>query len=292
MACTGDGSMESISIIIRSKNEEQFIGQTIEKISAQEFRIPYEVIVIDSGSTDRTVEIAARYPVNLVRIPPESFTFGYALNYGIEKAKGTIIVNLSAHCVPTNSFWLEELVRPIIDSNVHATFGRQVALKGLNAFEEVVLRKVFPEDAEIKGRQPFSNANCAFLKKMWVERRFDEELSSWEDYLWYLLMKDKYAFCYCPKASVYHTHPFSIKTMTRRAYIDGKAFKLIKKKYNIDLLGGAGQSLKTKTRMFSADVRNHIKLFGQAGYRKYLVLIPLVRFLAYRAYWKGYRSEK
>ncbi len=282
--------MDSISIIIRCKNEQRFIGKTLEKIFKQEIKIPFEVIVIDSGSIDRTIEIVKKYNVNFFQIPQQSFTFGYALNYGIEKASGNIICNLSAHCIPVSNLWLKRLVDPIVNSSSQATFGRQVAIKGMNAFEEVALDKHFPDRKEIKGRIPFSNANCAFLKKMWLERRFDEELPSWEDYLWYFLQKDTYTFQYCPKADVYHTHPFSIGAISSRAYRDGKALKIINKKYNIDFLEGVCPTFKTKALIFWNDMKNHIKLFKKEGYLIHIFLIPIVRFFAYKAHWEGYKS--
>ena len=284
--------MDSISIIVRTKNEQSAIGITLEKILSQEVGMPVEVIVVDSGSTDCTVEIAKQYTSGIFHIPAENFSFGHALNYGIERASGSIIVNVSAHCFPTDNFWLRELIAPIADGSAHATFGRQVAIQGLNVFEEVSLKKHFPDHHEIKGRQPFSNANCAFLKKMWLEQKFDEELSSWEDYLWYFLMKDKYRFRYSFKGAVYHTHSFSLKAIAKRAYIDGRAFKLIKNKYGIDLLGGACPTLKTKAKIFLDDLKNHVRLFIQEGHTRYIFLIPVVRFLAYKAYWEGYKSIK
>jgi len=284
--------LDSISIIVRTKNEQADIGILLEKIRSQEVGMPVEVIVVDSGSTDSTVAIAKKYTSGIFPIPAEQFSFGYALNYGIERASGSIIVDISAHCEPTDNFWLRELVAPIANGSAHATFGRQVAIRGRNVFEEVSLNKHFPAQGEIPGRQPFSNANCAFLKKLWFEQKFDEELSSWEDYLWYFLLKDKYIFRYCAKGAVYHTHFFSLKAIAKRAYIDGRAFKLIKMKYGIDLLGGACPTLKTKAKIFIDDMKNHARLFIQEGHTRYIFLIPVVRFLAYRAYWDGYKSIK
>jgi glycosyltransferase involved in cell wall biosynthesis len=282
----------SISIIIRCKNEAHAIEETLRRISEQDIDLPYETIVVDSGSTDGTLAIAGRYRTRIFEIPAQDFTFGYALNYGIERAEGTIIVNVSAHCTPTDTAWLKELVAPLRGGEAGATFGRQVAIKGVNAFEEVSLNKHFPEHDDIKGRLPFSNANCAFLKEMWVDTRFDEELPSWEDYLWYLLMKDKYGFRYCPKGAVYHTHPFSFSSVSRRAYFDGRAFTLIRRKYEIDLLDGVCPTWRLKIKWFWADVKNHIKLFRQEGYEKYILLVPALRALAYMAYWRGYHSVK
>ncbi|MFN3480236.1 MAG: glycosyltransferase [Thermodesulfovibrionales bacterium] len=284
------GEMDRISIVIRCKNEEKFIEKTLDSVFSQEIDIPFEVVVIDSGSSDRTPEIVRQYDVKLFEIPSESFTYGYALNYGIERATGHVICSLSAHCIPVSTTWLSELVSPIIEGRSHATFGRQVAIKGVNAFEEVALNKHFPEHGVIEGRIPFSNSNCAFLKEMWFVRKFDEEISSWEDYLWYLLLKDRYSFQYSPKAAVYHTHAFSIKAIARRAYNDGRAFKFIKKKYNIDLLKDV--CLKTKFRIFVEDIKHHVRLFKGAGYTRQILLIPIVRFFAYKAYWDGYKSIK
>jgi hypothetical protein len=127
---------------------------------------------------------------------------------------------------------------------------------------------------------------------MWDEIRFDEELPSWEDYLWYLLLRDKYPFQYCPKAAVYHSHPFSIKAISRRAYRDGKALKIIKKKYNIDLIGEVTPLFRSKIEIVFNDFKNHASLFVREGYMRHLLLMPLVRLAAYRAYWRGYRSVK
>src|SRR5574340_1746904 len=99
--------MDSISIVIRCRNEEEYIGQTLKSIYSQQIDIPYEVIIVDSGSTDSTLTMARQYAVRILQILPESFTFGYALNYGIAQARGAIIVNLSAHCLPTDTGWLK-----------------------------------------------------------------------------------------------------------------------------------------------------------------------------------------
>jgi rhamnosyltransferase len=290
MACTRVGVVDSISIVIRCKNEEQTISETLKKISSQKIDIPYELVIVDSGSTDKTIDIASSFKTRIFSIPSETFSFGYALNYGVERSSGTIIVNLSAHCVPVDDVWLHELVAPIAEGLADATFGRQVPIPGLNPYEEVSLKKHFPESGTIEGRQPFSNANCAYRKEMWSESKFDEELSSWEDYLWYYLLKDKHSFRYSPKGAVYHTHPFSVRNITRRAYIDGRAFKMIKMKYDIDFLEGVCPTIKTKARIYFKDIRNHARLFRAEGYYKYLILIPIVRLLAYKAYWNGYNS--
>ena len=69
------------SIIIRAKNEEALIGEVLTAVYEQTVR-DIEVILVDSGSTDRTLEIARKFPLKIIEIRPEEFTYGRALNIG------------------------------------------------------------------------------------------------------------------------------------------------------------------------------------------------------------------
>jgi glycosyltransferase involved in cell wall biosynthesis len=284
-----DRSDPSVSIVIRCKNEEQFIGATLEKIFAQDISVSYEVLLIDSGSTDNTLEIARRYPVSIFSIPSESFTFGYALNYGIERAKGSIICLLSAHCMPADDRWLYELISPIIGDNADATYGCQLPIRGINPFEEVSLSRHFPEEGKASGRVPFSNANCAFLKAMWLAVKFDEQLPSWEDYLWYHLLQKEYVFVYTARAAVYHTHRFSLKKTGQRAFRDGRAFRMFKERYHIDLVNDTCPTVLSKFQTAIGNLSVHVRYFQRKGYAKYIPIIPFVILYTYVAYWRGYR---
>ena len=103
-----------ISVVIRAFNESQHIERLLIGIAEQ--TIPeVEVIVVDSGSTDETVAIAAGHAAQIVHILPEEFTFGRALNRGVAAAVGEFIVNISAHCYPVYPDWLEQLLQPFRD---------------------------------------------------------------------------------------------------------------------------------------------------------------------------------
>jgi hypothetical protein len=102
-----------VSIVIRSKNEERFIGEVLEGLFGQEFGGTFEVIILDSGSRDGTLEIARKFPVAVYSMSPEEFTFGRALNRGAQIAKGDYVVYLSAHCTPVDQEWLIRLLQSI-----------------------------------------------------------------------------------------------------------------------------------------------------------------------------------
>ena len=93
------------SIIIRTKNEEQWIPYCLEGVLAQK-NIKKEIIVIDDNSSDNTVEIVKNFPVQLFHYKGE-YLPGKSLNFGVSKCSGEYVVFISGHCVPKDPFWLE-----------------------------------------------------------------------------------------------------------------------------------------------------------------------------------------
>ena len=119
-------SEKSVTIIIRSKNEAKWIGSCLNNIKNQNYdHKKIQVIVLDNGSKDGTKEIAKRYKIKLINYNPKIYLPGSALNYAIKYAKNEIIVCLSAHCIPTTSNWLLNLVNSF-EHNTAAVYGRQM----------------------------------------------------------------------------------------------------------------------------------------------------------------------
>jgi glycosyltransferase involved in cell wall biosynthesis len=187
------GQKPDISIIIRSKNEERFIARTLAEIFQQQIDLPIEVIVIDSGSTDRTLDIVRTHPVRLYQIESSAFTYGSALNLGASVAQGRYLINLSAHCIPTNNRWIASIVSDLrADAEIAATYGEQIPIQGLNPFEERVVAAAFALDKNGAVGPPFSNANCAVRKEIWQRYPFDEKATFAEDFIWSQILPKQY----------------------------------------------------------------------------------------------------
>lgn len=279
------------SILIRSKNEETYIGDVLAMIFEQCVGTTFEVVVLDSGSQDRTLEIVRKFNVKIHEMPPEDFTFGYSLNKGISLTSGEIVCCLSAHCVPIHNRWLHELIEPIRSGVADATIGRQVPLKGLNPLEELAVSSYFPAGRQEGVTPHLSNANCAFIRNLWEENRFDEKILGWEDYLWYLQVKSRYRVLYCPRAAVYHSHPFSLTYTLKRSYGDGRAVRYIREVTGVDLTEGKATSRWAMIKHIYTDLMNNAKYLVQEGYYRHLLLLPIIKPLVYFAYQKGLREH-
>ena len=196
---------EKVSIIIRTKNEERWLEQCLKKIFNQSYS-NFEVIIIDNNSKDRTIKKAKKFPVKIFKI--KNFLPGKAINLGVKKSKGKIIVCLSAHCVPVNNNWLQKITSSLKDPKVAGIYGRQKPLSYSSDFDKRDLFNLFGPEKKIQKKDTFfHNANSAFRKSLWKKIPFDEKTKHIEDRIWGNdVIRKGYKIVYEPDAPVYHWH--------------------------------------------------------------------------------------
>jgi glycosyltransferase involved in cell wall biosynthesis len=194
-----------VSIIIRTKNEERWIAHCLDVVFQQSHK-NIEVIVIDNNSTDETIEKASHFDIRLVSI--DKYRPGLALNEGIRRSTGDVIACLSAHCIPTNEYWLENLIRHLEVDKVAGVYGRQVPMSFSSDQAKRDLLTVFGLDVKVQKRDPFfHNANSAFLRETWEAYPFDEEVTNIEDRVWgEQVIRSGFRIYYDPEAAVFHHH--------------------------------------------------------------------------------------
>lgn len=208
-----------ISIVIRTLNEARHLGDLLEMIAKQDVRgHAVEVVLVDSGSTDGTVEIAQRKGAKIVTITKQEFSFGRSLNRGCEAAKGDALVMISGHCIPTDENWLFNLCDPLDKGIVSYTYGRQIGDDDSNYSERRIFAKYFPETSAIPQDGFFcNNANSAVSRAAWAEFRFDEELTGLEDMeLAKRMVIAGHKVGYVADATVFHHHQESWAQVRRR----------------------------------------------------------------------------
>ena len=271
------------SIVIRAFNEERHIGKLLTGIKKQSIQ-NYEVILVDSGSTDSTVEIATGFDTRIVSIDPEEFTFGRSLNRGIKAAAGEYIIIISAHCYPVYPDWLEQLLKPFKDPQVAVCYGKQRGSETNHYSEQQFFRSYFPDISQPNQGQPYThNANAAIRKSLWEGHPYDEQLTGLEDLAWSSWAKEQgYSIAYVADAEIIHIHEETIKQVHNRYRREAIAMKQI--------LPSSQFSIQN---MISMIIRKLVKDSSQARRDRVLSkeFFNILRFrvFQYLGTWQGYR---
>lgn len=193
--------MPETSIIIRTFNEERHLGNLLRAIKRQNYR-DYEIIIVDSGSSDKTLEIAREFTGNILQIENRDFTFGYSLNLGCQKSQGRYLVFVSAHIMPVDENWLANLIAPFKNERVGMVFGKQVGNQETKFSEKRDFQRLFGRISSYP-----NNANSAIRRDLWEKHHFDEYLFGLEDIEWSKrIANEGFLTQYEPRAVIFHIH--------------------------------------------------------------------------------------
>lgn len=233
-----------ISIIVPTKNGGNDIEKCLSGVFKQKTKYSYEVIVIDSGSTDNTLEIVERFPVRLIEIKPEEFGHGKTRNFGARLAKGEYLVYLTQDAIAANESWLENLVDSLKHPKVAGVYSRWLPKKNSNPLAARQISEYFRPFREIRSLDGvsredydkninyfifFSNVSSGIRRSVLEEISFDENQLFAEDQKWAKkVLEAGYTIVYEPQSIVFHSHNDSLRTLFRRSFDAGISFKEIK----------------------------------------------------------------
>lgn len=175
-------SAPEVSVIIRARDEAANLHRCLQLIGGQRTAgRAVELVLVDAGSRDATVQVALDHGARVVTMPQQAFTFGGALNLGCANARGELLVALSAHAFPPDPDWLARLLEPFGDRRVACASGDQHDPDGAPLGARVL------QDIELARRRPewgYSNAAGAFRAELWRARPFRSDLPGCEDKEW------------------------------------------------------------------------------------------------------------
>jgi rhamnosyltransferase len=216
------------SLVIRAYNEERHLGRLLEGVRRQTRR-SVEIILVDSGSTDGTVQIAESYGARVLHIQPEEFTFGRSLNLGIASASSDLVVIASAHVYPVYPDWLECLLRPLENEHVALVYGKQRGGDASKFSEQEIFRQWFPDKDISQQASPFcNNANAVIRRSLWEKHPFDENLTGLEDVEWAKWAQAQGGeVAYSAHAEIVHIHQETPRGVHERYRREAMAFKRI-----------------------------------------------------------------
>jgi glycosyltransferase involved in cell wall biosynthesis len=251
-----------ISVVIPTKNGARCIGECLEAVYSQEGVGRVEVVMVDSGSTDGTLEIARKFPVRIVEIPAEDFHHARTRNYAATLAAGKYLVFLSQDAIPANCSWLKVMLQNFADGAVGAAYGRQIPKAGSTLERHEALNAMYGSQRVVKDPSSkqrlgyryyhFSDANAAIRREVWEATRFPEDLKVFEDLgIAKRILDAGWHIVYEPEASVVHSHNHTTVELFKRYFDIGYTFERLgiwNERTHNSMMKEAGKLVREKLR--------------------------------------------
>lgn len=222
-----------LAVVILTKNGGDLFAEVLAGLFACDGIFEAEVLMIDSGSSDRTLEYAARYPhIKVHRIPPNEFGHGRTRNLGAGMTSRPLIAYLVQDATPASTDFLAQLIAPLCEEDVAGAFGRQLARPWTNRIERIFLENTYHDRREVRtltrSGPPgirdifFSNVCSVIRRNVWERIPFDESLIMSEDQMWAKqALLAGYRLVYEPRAAVFHSHNYRLKEVFKRNFDSG-----------------------------------------------------------------------
>lgn len=235
------------SVIIPTKNPGSIFTQVLAQVMAQETDWPFEIIVVDSGSTDGTLDFIRKHAdVKLVEIPSAEFGHGRTRNLAISRAEGEFCALLTHDALPASPFWLARIVEAVEQSSdIAGAFGPHFAypthspyvhrdlhmhFEGFRQFDSVLSRDTDPDRyvRDESWRQVlhyYSDNNSCMRRSVWEKIPYpDVEFA--EDQIWAAtVIEAGWKKAYAVDAPVYHSHEYRMFEQLQRAFDESLAFR-------------------------------------------------------------------
>lgn len=287
--------MSSISVVIPVRNGGVQFTHLCRSLERARDAHGVDVVIVDSGSTDGTDELADRAGFRVHAIPPAEFGHGRTRNLGVRLAHGDVVCFLTHDVLPCTPDWPLRFAQALEDPAVAGVYGRQVP-RDASTMEMFFISLNYPAeplrfDPQPKGHHPrpgrvlFSNAFSAVRRSTALETPFPEQIGYSEDLIWaHRVMAAGYSLRYEPAAEALHAHDYSLRGLFRRTYLVGGALRA----YGID--GGA--SFPESVRFLATELSYFVRQ-GHTHRLPQLLTYELMRWSGFQAgRLFGHREER
>jgi rhamnosyltransferase len=215
------------SVVIPTRNGAATLPALLGALRSQRTTGALEIVAVDSGSTDGTIELLQSHVQALIRISPEEFDHGLTRNLGVARARGEFVVLLVQDALPVGNMFLESLSAPLVrDGRVAGSFARQQPRPEASAITRHYLDNWIASTAEprtsalaegqaqMDAMTPkarllfcaFDNVASCIRRSIWEQRPFKSTPIA-EDLAWSLdVLRAGYSIAFAPNALVIHSH--------------------------------------------------------------------------------------
>lgn len=274
-----------ISVVIPARNGGEDLARCLAGIGAQRVDEEIEIVVIDSGSTDGSAEIARAAGAVVTEIDPDEFGHGRTRNLGVQVARGELLVFTSQDAVAHDEHWLAALSAAARSGpEVAGAYGRQLPHEDARPPERFFLDFLYGPEARIQRVREdeeltfettlFSNVNAGIPR--WALERFPfrDDLTMSEDQEWSRrALRAGFSLVYEPRAAVRHSHAYTIRSAFQRFFDSGMSAE-----HSYVEGDGSRAALRRAGARYAREEITWLWTTGQARWIPYTVLYELAKF--------------
>ena len=226
----------TISVIIPVKNGGSDLAALLEKLRQQRGFKAIEIVIVDSGSTDDSRAIAARFGATIIDIAPEQFSHSYSRNSGAEQAKGEYLLFIVQDALPPSENWLHQLFTVMQPNDLAAVSCMETPRAGADLFQRAtswnfykflevdqqdrVMRRPRQENPlTLRKNAQLSNVACLVRKDVFLKYRFRYDYAEDLD-LGLRLLQDGHQLALLNSVRIIHSHNRSEYYHLKRGYVD------------------------------------------------------------------------
>jgi rhamnosyltransferase len=264
-----------ISVVIPVKNGEGYLDSALRAVFSQKTDFRFEVVIVDSGSRDATLDIIKNYPAcRLYQIKEKDFNHGLTRNFGISQAMGRYVILMTQDAVPCDRRWMGKLVDNIDrDGRVAGVYSSQIPHKNASILAKIRTNNFFTsrrekiisyvDDMERYDKLSagerhrfcnFDNVSSCIRRAVWENFKFSNAEFG-EDIEWAKrVLEAGYKIVYEPDSAVYHSHEYSAIDWYRRNRVNYKTL------HSIFGLRGANAAYKVLPFLFICAIKDFYNL--------------------------------
>ncbi len=311
---------QRVSVVIPTLNAGERFHEVLEALASQDLDGGFELLVIDSSSSDGTRAAAHAAGARVVEIPRPSFNHGRTRNEGIALARGELIALLTQDAIPIGRSYLTNLLSAFERPNVDGVYGRQFPrpdcdpllfhrLQNWSAGRDLpALQVLAPGDPERSRAlfavlppmeryltSAFDNVASAVRRSTWERIPFPEK-SFGEDVAWAReVILAGGAIAFVPAASVEHSHRIDLAREFRRIYCDHRNLCELFGLFQVPSWKAVWSGWRCQSRQYAELLsRTHLsrseRLYWQAYSISYALFETAAQFLGARSNWKTLES--
>lgn len=228
--------MKKVTVIVRTFNVAWVIDQALAALMSQK-GVEIELMIVDSGSTDATLDMVAPYPHTLLSIEPGTYFPGKVLNRAVKASRTELVVFINSDVVLLDQYAISKLITPLKDSMTAASFGRQIVRPEADLWVRHDYERAFPTTGNRPDWMHYSLPIAAMKKEAWELQKFYTDAWGSEDTHWGVNIKKKgYNIAYVSDAIAMHSHNYTLKQLASRRRIEGEADVFIYPQKSVSLI--------------------------------------------------------